>query len=428
MKKLSYFCPPEDTGFFKNPRRGFYTIFRHVLNEDDVVETPVINEQDSLILVEINLCNFREKALSDKALSNLAALFNMLRKTERALIIRFLYDWDGKNLLNEPRDFNLIISHIGSVAPTVKENADIIFVTQGLFIGDWGEMHGSRFAKPKYLKKLFVACCDSFGDKITLSVRTPAQWRLVTGCLSADECKIGNIKPAFKLPALFNDGMLGSLGDLGTYGETKEARDAELDFQDKLCSFVPCGGEVVGKDPLSDPAAALTSLRKMHVTYLNRDHDPETLERWKEIEISAEGAWKGRSFFEYVGAHLGYRFMIKNVSLKKPLFSKGVSAIIALENTGFASVYRDVTPELIISGGEEGDVTAALSGDIKTLAEKNTEPMLLKTEKPVDISALSPGEYEVYFRLIDTESGSVIMTANEGNCDRGCLIGRLIKK
>lgn len=84
--------------------------------------------------------------------------------------------------------------------------------------------------------------------------------------------------------------MLGTANDTGTYGDTPASADAyrsawvredELDFQNRLCNFVPNGGEVILDNPFNDLAHALSDLSRMHVSYLNSEHDPAVLDKWK---------------------------------------------------------------------------------------------------------------------------------------------------
>ena len=51
---------------------------------------------------------------------------------------------------------------------------------QGIFIGNWGEMHGSEFMNDTSVHTLINHLNESIDSSIYLSVRTPAHWRMIT--------------------------------------------------------------------------------------------------------------------------------------------------------------------------------------------------------------------------------------------------------
>ena len=83
--------------------------------------------------------------------------------------------------------------------------------------------------------------------------------------------------------------MLGSVYDLGTYDDTplqsdsaideQGTRNEELIFQEKLCQYVPNGGEVTVDNEYNDLDNAITDLFQMHVSYLNSEHDADVLDK-----------------------------------------------------------------------------------------------------------------------------------------------------
>ena len=61
----------------------------------------------------------------------------------------------------------------------VKEFVNHIFVFQGMLIGNWGEMHTSRFLAPTKLKELWKILQEELKQEVFYAVRKPSQWRLL---------------------------------------------------------------------------------------------------------------------------------------------------------------------------------------------------------------------------------------------------------
>ena len=428
MNKASSFCPPEHFGRMNDPGRGYYSILRYMPGDDpDVaVDGAYLDVDDALVLVEINLCRFAEGDIPEEGVENVRRFFERLRGTGKQLIVRFLYDWDGNNLVSEPRSIETVLLHISRIAPLIKENSDIIYTVQGLLIGRWGEMHGSRFSRSDCLKRLYAAFKEAVGDGVNISLRTPGQWRAVTGYL-ADSRSGYSFEVGNDLPGLFNDGIMGSVSDLGTYRESAEDREKELDFQDKLCRTVPNGGEILSGGGFSNPAEQMRVLARMHVSYLNRDHDRVMLESWKNTPADLPGAPEGTDLFDHVGLRLGYRFAVAGASVKFCALGKKIKAAVTLKNAGFAPIYQKATPELVIADGENTSVFAMNGGDIRTLCGTGDDDRITYTAV-IPAKDLPAGDYEIFFRIRCEKYGKNIGTANEGCTENGCPVGRFVKR
>lgn len=201
----------------------------------------------NLTMIQINLCNYRDRELTEQGLDSIRGLFQALRGTGKQLIVRFLYDWSGENAETEPEDISVILRHIEQTGPLVAENKDIIFTLQGLFTGNWGEMNGTRYSTAEDWHTLYETLRTATEDSVYLAVRMPMQWRNATGFAEIPEafedgCRLG----------LFNDGILGNYSDYGTYGEAsrKEAGDfpagtgrKSLPFRRSFVDMFPTAGK-----------------------------------------------------------------------------------------------------------------------------------------------------------------------------------------
>ena len=105
-------------------------------------------------MVQINLRNFRSGEISEIGLQNVEKLFSSMRKQEKRSIIRFLYDWDGKASETEPEELEIVLAHMHQLSPILKEYDDCVFLYQGLFVGNWGEMNGTPFLNRGILTRL----------------------------------------------------------------------------------------------------------------------------------------------------------------------------------------------------------------------------------------------------------------------------------
>ena len=425
MVKLTAACPPPSAEKLRNPERGFYSIFRFTAKDrqDDIqqqVDAIYNPEQDDLLLAEINLHAYAEGNISDAGLRSIQTLFSSLRARNGSCIVRFLYDWEGRGLSSEPRDIGIIQRHMDALGPILRENEDMIFLLQGLFIGSWGEMHQSRYSDPENLRRLADTLRKAVGSHMLLSVRTPAQWRAVVGSRFFQ----GKEEEIFRSAAmgLFNDGIMGSETDLGTY---EGSRASAISFQRQLCQWVPNGGEAVGGSHYSEFENAVETLGAMRVSYLNRCHDQRVLERWRSHTVSASGLWKGMDGMSYMERHLGYRFVIQAVKMTCSPFSRDVRARIDLRNEGFAPIYHSAKANVTLIGSGR-QLAFAVPCDLRKALGSGDKNSVIRLEGQFPLSALGKGEFKAYMDVVSDKYHRRILLGNQGMCDAGYPIGRVV--
>lgn len=279
----------------RSPFCGFYKIYRFDASErvdygslSEAAEKYGIEQGQSLALAEINLKAYNDGALSGEAMENIEDVFLLFRRLNMQMIVRFLYDWDGVCVQTEPKMLETVIGHIEQLSPLLKKYAAEIYILQGLFVGNWGEMHGGKFTNQSSLFRLYSvlkACAD---ENTYLAVRSPALWRTILKSYTPPESL--RDKELLRL-GLYNDGMMASDTDYGTYGKMHKGearaltdklyREHEIEFQNQLCRFVPNGGEVVNPCKYNDFPEAVETLRAMGVSYLNSEYDKEVLNKWE---------------------------------------------------------------------------------------------------------------------------------------------------
>lgn len=403
-----------------NPWRGFYEIYGYTLSDGDLLQDPksgILEQQtkdNRLVQLQINLKNFSGQSLSAHALSQLDEILGAWSDAGFQIILRFLYDWDGSADSTEPPDRTVITGHMRQTASVYNRYETHIFTLQGLYTGNFGEMHHSRFQSQEDLCTLTDTLAKETAPAIYLAVRTPRQWRSIAE--KSRQSVTGRL-------GLFNDGMLGSATDTGTY-ENSGIRAQEISFQNALCETVPNGGEVILDNPYNDGNAAVKDLAAMHITYLNSAYDPAVLTKWQNEVFLDTGLYHGLSMYDYIRDHLGYRYVFRDSEIRfSGLKDEGATLALSVENTGFAPAYRPFHVTLALKHADSGKIIllSPLPDSAPVAAGTVTE---LLFELPV--REYQKGTYEVSFSFTDDTLEEPILFANDlSRSDRGYRIGTL---
>ena len=395
----------EETGFLGNPYRGFYAICRMyaqspILDEKNIPVTRYQPPQGhTLVLLEINLQHFSDQMLSAQALENIGTAFRHFADMNLAMIVRFVYDWEGQGALKEPSSLSVILQHMGQLSPLLMQYGSHIYILQGLFIGSWGEMHNTRYTAQRHLIALAeqLAACSS--PHTYIAVRCPNQWRTIFRCyspLSLGEARRNGMQSRF---CLFNDAIMGSETDMGTYGSLSRAvstsysdklnRYDEILFQSQLCRYVPNGGEVLHASSLNDFKPAVRTLEAMRVSYLNCNYDRAVLEKWVKGH-NCPHPFRKQNDLEYIGARLGYRYALQKSEVL--VAQNQLMVRLSLANLGFAPCYRPLNVCLMLTDGE-GRTLASCPVNADTRAWLPETPISFAAQFPLPESALSQKTY-----------------------------------
>ena len=413
----------ETNVFLHNPGCGWYHVYSFAVRSsseqfpEEGESPPFLYEEESLALVLIDIGAFQCSGLSEGALSYIGCILKYFSCQKKQLILRFAYDTEGRGMEREPSTVSLIKRHMEQLGSVICRYADHILVVQGLLIGSWGEMHSSKFLTERYLTELADTMYRATEGSCYLAVRTPAQWRKIVSCRGIDPALSGRL-------ALFNDGMFGSPTDLGTYGmaarqdvgeKERWHREEELDWQSRMLASVPNGGEALSGEQPTGYRQAAEQMRKMHVTYLNSTYEEKQLVHWKAETVKERGCWKGVSGYEYIGRHLVYRFVIRDVKLLR-----GDRIRSTVENCGFAGICEETDCLLTAEDGE------GRSSSVRV----DTDPGQWECGKQTIIDAAVPRKesgvdrYMLYLELKRKRDGRTIRFANRGN-EKRVPLGRL---
>ncbi len=403
----------------RNPARGWYQI--HTFQAQERFSGKdlewCLNREDTLALILINIGAYRDRPLDDEG------ILKFFRDWQLDMVLRIAYDHEGKAQEREPFFFRQVTEHLEQLGPLLSKYAESIYVYQGMLVGNWGEMHTSRFLATDKLSRLYSLLNGYLGEESFLAVRRPMYWR----ALHTSVCGSGNYSETRM--GLFDDAIFGSDTHMGTFGVKPEAEmgwddpwavEDELNFEEKLCRYVPQGGEVVYKKEEAENRSlpdTVERLRRMQVSYLNRVHDGKLLEKWKHIIWQEDPFWLGVNGYDYIGRHLGYRFCVRNVSAN---FSKVKEDAclweIAIENTGFARCYHEL--ELWVEWTDEKG--RVCRGEVGLQLHH-----ILPGETKVGACTTVPSMGNIYLYARRKKDGVPIYFANVTEGKRGVLLGRL---
>lgn len=389
-RKNAVFTPAEwkaSEVMLHNPGRGWYRIYTFRLPEEPDFSELIwcLDADETLAMVMLHIGAYANRSLDDDALRIADEVLAFFGRENKDVILRIVYDNEGRGLEHEPLLFSRLEEHIGQLAPILRKHADTIYILQGLMLGSWGEMHGSKFLGAQHMRRLYQLTAEAVGEGTWLAVRRPSYWRVLHGegiLQRPDAIRMG----------LFNDGLLGSGNHLGTYGDRMRVQvgwegpwcpEEENAFTGTLCSAVPHGGEAVY--PLDgqclSPRETVDCLRRLHVSYLNSRHDMRLLEAWKDRK-TGEG-----SLYDYIGAHMGYRFCIRSADVYGIRRDRLLE--VTVENTGFAPCY------------EVCDITIVIKEDGRRRV----------LETPWDIRTLQSGASAVWKLALPVCAGDVYISA-----------------
>ena len=294
-----------------------------------------------------------------------------------------------------------------------------VFLLQGIFTGNCGEMNQTHYGDREHLSLFMETLASVTSPEIFLSVRTPQHLRTITGTrtpLDGSQAYTGTLPARL---GLYNDGMLGDAYDCGTYDDTpfagtsdpaeKGTRSEEIRFQNQLCLYVPNGGEAVLDNPYND-----------------LDHDAPVLDKWKasQYQGTSGDAFDGNSGYDYIAAHLGYRYVLRDSWMTGTEGFRSQPALhITLENTGFSPAYRSFDTEILLQNTSSGEkISLPVAFDNRTLLPGKLHTLSVS----MDISSLPRGIWQVSLSMADRSTGTPIQFANDGqNSEKEVVCGQL---
>lgn len=382
QKKTYEFTPAnleESIKYIKNPFQGWYTLYsfaaEETINEEQLQYC--LKESESIVLVQWDIGAYYDKALDIQAFQHLANILAFFKKQEKDVIFRPVYDREGNGIEREPKVFDLVLQHLEQIGIFLQNEEHTVFLFQGLLIGSWGEMHTSNYLEADQLQRLYQTISSCLGNDIPVAVRTPLLWRTLVQETAYQNGKVPKL-------GLFHDALFSSGTDLGTYGVmTKEAagwqgawiRSEELQFSKAISENVIFGGEALLTEEGFSLERMLKEANMLQLSYLNSAYDKRLLDLWKETMYQ-----DNMSYYEYVGAYMGCRFVISNPVYEKEqgFFSKKTLQF-TVKNVGFATAKEDIYIDIFIEH-DKGTTKIHLEENLKEMKCKESKKIIVPME------------------------------------------------
>lgn len=459
----------KDAVGFPNPCRGWYRIYTFCPEQQDEEELRWLpmEETETLVLVRLNIGAFRQRELDEKTLGFVEKIFGRFIQAGKDMILRILYDTEGKGMEKEPPFLDMVLTHMRQLGPVIAKYADAIYLSQGLFVGNWGEMHGSKFLSPEQIRLLEQTWRNATEGKVAVAFRKMSFCRMVSE--KGKERQIG----------LYDDAILASETHLGTFAEKTAdgqaldnqavvlrgweqdwSKEEELAYLERTAPWIPVGGEVVartisgqGGTPTDGEAVApacgvtpaggeiseqgvlpvdektrtreskfhalsgqevtdtLRELESMRVSYLNCIYDDRLLTRWEQTKVTEN---RNESLYEVIGARLGYCFWVEKAVQVRGKAHPQIR--LSIRNEGFANLTERAILQLEVRKGKQTLKRITVEYDMRTLMSNGTESLLVKL--PEDMP-----EGEVWLCMTLERGKKTVRFANKG-AENGLYLGR----
>ena len=354
----------------------------------------------TLVHVYFRLDAFRDSALPQSFLDDVAARFAEARASGVKLVPRFTYNFPGATIdpkVDRDAPLPRVLQHLDQLAPILRQNADVIAFMEAGFVGAWGEWHHSTSGLEELPAKraILTRLLDILPRSRTVVLRYERDKRAIFARetpLTAAEAFSGT--PAARV-GHHDDCFLASADDWDTYRGTKErpiaAAKAYVAAENR---YVPQGGETCDDGPDAQPyigcASAVRELATQHWSQLNSDYNLKVLDRWKR-----EGC------YSEISKRLGYRFRLLRSSYSPSVTRGGeLHATISLVNEGFAAPYNPRRLELVLRARSGREVRLPLRQDPRRWLPGAPIRLTLDLRLPRGMVA---GSYEAFLAMPDPE-------------------------
>ena len=233
--------------------------------------------------------------ISEDAIECFRQTFQNLRENGGTGYVRFNYA-NNADVHNEPRDFNIILTHIKQISALITEFSDVIGMAEVGTIGPFGEMHTSPYCAAEYANPIIDTYLENTPEDVKFLVRSPNYVMNYLCYKSSGEegiiyLKDGTKKPVMKdgpgrfsvyVPydnikgidqadmkriSLFNDGYMLTGNDTGTWYNRKTG----VEWLAWATQYNYYGGEYGSGNRMDSfwlPETALPEMYETHVNYI----------------------------------------------------------------------------------------------------------------------------------------------------------------
>ena len=402
----------DSVSIFPNPERGFTEELggetklsdskNHVVKPeeewfwDEEDENYPDRKNQSLVMLMYYLYNYKTKDLSAKLLQGFDEDMQILRNHGFKCVLRFAYDWNSKN----DASLTWVHRHISKLKPYLAKNADVIYVLEAGFVGQWGEWYySSNYGnESQHLNENRRAVLDSLitavPDNRFLLVRYP----LIKIEYLGDEVPLTSEQAFTNTPRAkighHNDAFLAEWGNDGTYGRDGKGPDDDpvlRQFISDETMYLPNGGETNVEDSTHAKQVyknATTEMSLYHWSFCGSTYAEEVTDRWRSSGI-----------FDELNRKMGYRYELMNADLPQTATTgQPATFTIRLRNVGYAPLYNERRAYIVLANITD-TCALMLATDPRRWAPNGVETAI--SEQLTIPSSLPAGAYEMYLYLPD---------------------------
>ena len=403
----------DNTSIFRNPERGFTEEIsgkisdsnNHLLvGNEDFFDESGVRPTESLVVILYNLYNYKTKALSNAMLQGFNDDMQVLRNKGFKCVLRFAYSESDKNDATKDQ----VVAHIAQLKPYLAANADVIYVLEAGFVGEWGEWYYSaNFGnETQHLndnrRAVITALLDACPSNRFLLVRYPhikveylgSTSNPSTTPLSSTEAFTGTNRARI---GHHNDAFLNSYGNDGTYASwdmnTSDA-SAVRQYIASETLYVPNGGETN-----VESSSTANKVYNKAETEMSTYHWSFCGESYAE---AVTNKWKSEGIFDNLNRKMGYRYQLVTATFPASANAGGKANInMQIKNVGYAPLYNERHAYIVLKNGNktysvqlQSDPRRWLPNDaVTTINEQITIPSNVPT-----------GTYQLYLNMPDAAS------------------------
>jgi len=339
--------------------------------------------------------------LSPAVIPRLTAQLGQIRAAGLKVVLNFTYNWPdctsaNPNCANDA-PLGVILQHMGQLAPTLNDNADIIAALHAGFIGQWGEWHSSTSGNDdtSVHNQFLDQFINLFGKTLNLEVRYPyvildyAQYR---GSSAHPEM-------ARTIPLGIHDDEYGAnKGDGGTFmpatykgASTYDAcalvQAARTASQTNTLTAEMWNGSYSTDDVCATrPASFLEFSRDYGLTSLHLGLQPATWQGWV-----ADGQYD--QILRSIGPHLSLESLALMELAGQP------AAMVKIVNTGTARIADSRSLWLIVQRDGQTVLKQELGADLAGVAAGQS----MTVETSLGNVLTQPGRYALYLSAPDAK-------------------------
>lgn len=403
----------DNTGIFANPERGFlHQCTRHANSSYNAItnsrktdiEKYMNQDKVSLILVLYYLDEFNHtETLPEAVLTAFDQDMQVLRDYGLKCILRIAYaeysKGSGSEKTAEDAPLSIIEKHIAQYKSHWTANADVIYVMQAGFVGQYGEWYYT----------------ENFGNHVsTINDDCSALLDTVLEAMPHDRCLLLR-RPMFKMEYLdgvaltaedaytdtkkarlghFNDAFLYNEDNMGTYSSNATKRAQQKAFIAQETLYVPLGGEtdITDAEQAQTQAsyeATTTEMSNMHWSFIKNTYSETVTNMWRE-----------NGTFDELNRKLGYRYQLVNGSFSDEVAQGGkLSVNLQIRNVGYAPLYNYRPAYIVLKGAKNTEYRVQIESDPRTWLPNGVVSVI--NEQLTIPASVPQGTYNLYLYLPD---------------------------